>query len=518
MRAVPLANNTRLLWLLVVPILLFAAWQGARWLSDDLIWADEQYSLWVTGGAHYGPLSPAEIFDRTIIDTGHPPNYYMLLAAWGAFAGWSEVTVRTLSWLLGLLAIAWTYRLGCDAVSRLVGVIAALALGANLYFHNYMHDARMYSLFASVTVICLWLYWRIVSVRGSGRTQIAFTLSVITALYTHYMALPMLAILGLYHVLSYLWTAPERRGLWWRLLAGLIIGAMTFLPWGLGPFRQNSSAESMAWRGGTDIGTAELLAIVPHLFANRGWPLVLLIGAFVLLEFLRPARRSLIGFLLFWTGGTLLLITLLNAVRPFVLSYRYVLMLWPAAAVLVGIGVSRMAQTQRFGRALAVIMLVVWVALIFLREGPIDPPLWRGAQVTLDTLERQATAQDAAVFYWSKPFDFNDNVLAHYTDAHNLDVPSAIIDFQLGRVNAGDVTIDQNRYQQNAEAFMNNAPFVWLVLGTGLEPAPYLTVFEDTLDNLDYHLCGMVVDHPDMRLLLYRHENAVGERGFTCSV
>ncbi|MBC7809919.1 MAG: hypothetical protein H7175_02165, partial [Burkholderiales bacterium] len=126
-------------------------------------------------------------------------------------------------------------------------------------------------------------------------------------------------------------------------------------------------------------------------------------------------------------------------------------------------------------------------------------------------------AQDAAVFYWSKPVDFNDNVMAHYTVAHNLDVPSAIIDFELGRVNAGDVTIDEYRYQQQAAAFLSDAPFVWLVLSTGLEPAPYLTVFEDTLDNLDYHLCGTVVDHPDMRLLLYRHENAVGERGISCS-
>jgi 4-amino-4-deoxy-L-arabinose transferase-like glycosyltransferase len=515
MRALSRADNTPLigLWLLVVLILLFAAWQAANLLSDDLIWSDEQYSLWVSGGAHYGPISPAEILERVLIDTGHPPLYNALLAAWGAFAGWSEVAGRAFSWYCGLLAIAWTYRLARDTVSPLAGVFAALAIGANGFFFRYMHEIRMYAPFALLTVICLWLYWRVVSGRGSSRTLIAFALSVSAALYTHYMAVLMLAILGLYHLVAYLWTPPERRGWWWQVFAGLSVGGLTFLPWALGPFRENSSAENMAWRGGADIGTTELLTVVPHLFANRGWPLLLLIGAFVVLDFLRPARRSFMGFLLFWTGGTLLLLTALNAYRPFVLSYRYVLMLWPAAAVLVGIGIHRMVQTPRYGRALAVLVMVAWVALIYIRADQNREPLWRGVQAALLTLEQQAEPQDAAVFYWSQSPRFNQNVLDFHT--HDLAMTSTFIDFELGRDAESDV-IDESRYQELAESFLHDFPFVWVMVGKNFGDTPYLDRFETALAHADFTLCGTVVDHPDMRLLLYRHEDAVGERGFAC--
>jgi uncharacterized membrane protein len=99
------------LWLLTVPVLLFAAWLGARGLNADAIWFDEYYSIFESGGAHYGPLSPLELTFRVASYSVWPPAYNFVLAGWSAVVGWSPVVGRALSWLLGLLSITVVSRL-----------------------------------------------------------------------------------------------------------------------------------------------------------------------------------------------------------------------------------------------------------------------------------------------------------------------------------------------------------------------------------------------------------------------
>ena len=36
----------------------------------------------------------------------------MAYSLWGRVAGWSELAIRTVPWLTGLLTLAWVYRFG----------------------------------------------------------------------------------------------------------------------------------------------------------------------------------------------------------------------------------------------------------------------------------------------------------------------------------------------------------------------------------------------------------------------
>ena len=54
-------------WLWILPLLLLLlliTGLGARDLTSDGLWYDEQWSIYDSGGAHYGPLSPAEIWTK----------------------------------------------------------------------------------------------------------------------------------------------------------------------------------------------------------------------------------------------------------------------------------------------------------------------------------------------------------------------------------------------------------------------------------------------------------------------
>lgn len=156
--------SRRLTVFLVVLLLLIAAWLGARSLNADAIWYDEYWSIYDAGGAHYGPLSPAQIWERVSgRNPWHAPGYFFLMGAWGSLTGWTAFAARSLSLLVGLLTIAWTYRLGKDIASARVGLSAATLLGTSALYASYLHELRAYTLYTLFTVVTLWAYWKILS-------------------------------------------------------------------------------------------------------------------------------------------------------------------------------------------------------------------------------------------------------------------------------------------------------------------------------------------------------------------
>ena len=60
------------------------------------------------------------------------------------------------------MALALTYRLGRDHFTPRVGLYATAALGLSAFFIQYLHELRMYSLVALLTVSTLWLYSRVI--------------------------------------------------------------------------------------------------------------------------------------------------------------------------------------------------------------------------------------------------------------------------------------------------------------------------------------------------------------------
>jgi len=492
-------------WLLVVPILLFAAWRAGLYLSYDALWYDEYFSVYIAGGAHYGPLSPAEIWTRIpAINSSHPFGYALLISGWGALVGWSDMALRGFQWLCGLLTIAWTYRLARDTVSPSAGVFAALLLATSYLFLYYFHELRTYTLWTLCAAVCLWAYWRLMNDHAGLWTQAALFISLAAALYTHHLAVPMMLVLALVHMLIPLWLGRLHWRLWWRGTLLIVSAGLLFVPWIVNDYGiVESRYTNQNARAAYD--SLKVLFTTPHLFANRAWPLLLPLGVFLFPKLRHPAVR----FLLLWTIGLLLALLAVNTLRPFIISYRYMLVLWPAAAVLAGIGLARLAETPSFGRLAAVGLVAAWVILGFVRADPIINNNYisgMGLRSVLNTLSQQARPEDVAVFDVAPPHRFIERVMNYYTA--ELAPRSMLIDL--------DLDPDSNDYQQQAASILANAPYIWLTIAPRLSENRYLTAFEQALADANYTLCGMVVDHPELHLLLYRHEDAVDERGFAC--
>ena len=100
-RRVPVVSKeAALVWMTIVLLLAFAL--GAKGLNSEPIWADELYSL-TNMGVFDPPYSLADIINSiTTYSSDHVPFYYLLGAAWAQLAGWTQVSMRLFSILIGV--------------------------------------------------------------------------------------------------------------------------------------------------------------------------------------------------------------------------------------------------------------------------------------------------------------------------------------------------------------------------------------------------------------------------------
>ena len=188
--------------LLMVAVLLCGYALGAARLNADILWLDELYSL-SNMGVFETPYDLTEVVDSlTEHSPNHVPLYFFLGARWAGLVGWSQLSMRFLSLLIGLLLIACTYRFAADLLDRKTAATAALLLTTSGFVLMYFHEIRMYSLLLLLTVMHAWLYWRLTSAASARRWQwLCFILTAVALLYTHVFSLFFFVGLGLRHLL-----------------------------------------------------------------------------------------------------------------------------------------------------------------------------------------------------------------------------------------------------------------------------------------------------------------------------
>ncbi len=358
------------MWALL-PLLLAAA-LTIPLLDVDSFNGDEPASLIAAGMFRSGPPSLDATWSFiTNRDSTQAYGWPLLLSVWARLVGWSEFATRALSLFFGVLALAWVYRTGRDLLSPQAGLFATLLLGASVFFHAYMIHARAFTLVAFFTTLCVWSYWRIaLQPRQPGRAaQALLLLSSIGLLYMHYVCALLLPVLGLFH----LFLVPKNRR-WWQpvLLLGLAaLLAMPQLPGVLQGLAKTAANEDLSNRA---LSAANLVShLVRYLtngLLNPSPPLsVLLVITLTLalvavyLHRLRKGHRNGATWLLVFTScACLALIIAVNEVLRVIVAnrIRYLMPLWPLAALLTGAGLWRLARRNRH---IAASLLILWVVI-----------------------------------------------------------------------------------------------------------------------------------------------------------
>jgi mannosyltransferase len=229
--------------------LLLAALLRFYRLAGQSLWSDEGNSV------SLAQAGLAEIASRTALDI-HPPLYYWLLHGWMRIFGQSEVAVRSMSALAGVLLVAVIYRLGVrlfPSLSKRVGLLAAFIAAVSPFQVYYAQETRMYALLALWGALVIWAAVELMSNgeqvakdEPAGRSRLVthypiplsrysflYVLCAILGLYTHY-AFPVILVAANLAVLVSLWRGRDT-GQVARWLAGWLmlqlIPLTLYLPW-----------------------------------------------------------------------------------------------------------------------------------------------------------------------------------------------------------------------------------------------------------------------------------------------
>ncbi len=188
-------------------ILLLATALQFYHLAEDSLWGDEIFT------AIFAAKPPAETIAFAASDI-HPPLYYLLVGSLSHTSLWPQGAPNlTTDWLwrwpsamMGVLAVAITYRLGLSLASRRVGLLAALLLAVAPIAIKYGQEARMHILFMTLSVLAT-LFLALALKTKQLKYWLGYGLTTILNLYTMYFSFLIIAVHGAW-LIGYAICAP----------------------------------------------------------------------------------------------------------------------------------------------------------------------------------------------------------------------------------------------------------------------------------------------------------------------
>lgn len=352
-------------------LLLITAWMGAHGLDSKPIWTDEQVTM-VHIGAWDEHFNLADMVTSIREESqAHSPGYFAILGVWAELTGWSPITLRYLSLLMGLLAVAFTYRLGSDLISNRAGFYAAVVVGTSGFYTHYLYEMRMYSMVATTTAFAVWMYYRFLThprpAHVSWLAWLALFVSALLPSYTHYFGIIVSGVIGGYHVTfgyaQLVWRRSPGAFRYWLLITVVLIAgaASFFLPWLNVLLEGTEMVHTVSNLAATALSVDRLIEETVTRFGN-GY-LVLPALCFVLAAVAAfPIRRNT-AFVWIMAGMVLLGTIVVNETNEVIPArrLRYMVVIWPLLALLVGLGLHTLRRWHWATTALIVVWAVIGI-------------------------------------------------------------------------------------------------------------------------------------------------------------
>jgi len=294
----------------------------------ESLWGDECFSALAV-------QKPFEEMVKVVMKDTAPPLFYVLGAIWGRIFGFSEVSLRALSFLLifGAAIFSGLIIYHFQKSKKLAVLVGLLSLTVP-FLEPFAFEWRMYALLTFTIMGSVYFF-----VKESWVPYIIFTAA---ALYTHHFALFTLFSQGVWFLISdFDWKNPKT---YLSQLKPFLIIALLYLPWLYPMYRQTRMVQG----GGfwLKAPTFEELGRLLYRFFTGG----------VEKKFSLPVAVIVVFLLIFkdWkkvgkSFGELLFIFLGPVFLSFVVSYlvtpifydRYLLATTMGIAVLIGLGVKK---------------------------------------------------------------------------------------------------------------------------------------------------------------------------------
>ena len=387
----------------------------------------------------------------------HPPLHYVLLWFWGHLFGYSEISLRLPSVILGVATVWLVYQIGTLQFNKKVGLLAGLLLAVAPLHVYYSQEARMYSL--AVLTVTLSFYFLIRMTQGKSWSLLGLLVANTLILFTDYVAYLAIPAQIIYVFMCPYMGQKEAKsnkgleGLKQRYFSALLLSLSTLIFWEPVFLMQLSSGISTAntltgWAsvvGGA--GYKELALIPVKTFMGRisfeDKSLYALITGFLSIGysyvFWHAIRKfnQVIVLLILWIFVPIVLAFGISLFIP-VLSYFRLIFILPAFYLLLALGLSNLPH-KLFK---PILFAVICVNLIFLSMYYINPKFqredWRGSSAKIDFL---ADGNSLIVFDNNTifaPFIYYSNLL-YFSKPGLKKIPANSVD-DLAELNTNGIT------------------------------------------------------------------------------
>lgn len=190
------------------------------------VWFDEGYSIMVA----QRPIH--ELISLTAVDA-HPPLYYLYLKLWAGVFGWSELSLRASSAVVGAVGVFFMLLILRKLFSTKTALVSSFFIIAAPFLLRYDYEIRMYALVTCIGMIATWVLLRATeSPNTAKKWWIGYAALVAVGMYTLYMSV----VIWLAHLAWLVWQS-KADGLRFKQIArqpyvaAYLAAVLVFLPW-----------------------------------------------------------------------------------------------------------------------------------------------------------------------------------------------------------------------------------------------------------------------------------------------
>ena len=268
---------------LLIPVVLSVLFVALAMVQMNLsIWHDEAYSAYLIRGNF------ADIWNLTAIDV-HPPLFYFCLKVWSMMFGNSEIALRTMSVMFGVVAIFAAFYLLKKLFNTKTASIATFVMTLSPLFIRYAEEARMYTMVLAIALISTLVLVTAISRDKKGKWNfwwLLYGVMLAAGMMTHYfMALVFVAQLAylIYHYRAKIWRLD--------LILGYVVAILLFVPWLPKCLVQITNVQGGFWIPELTVATGfnfliEGLVYLPDATWIKNWEAFLVLMALVGLVYL----------------------------------------------------------------------------------------------------------------------------------------------------------------------------------------------------------------------------------------
>lgn len=368
-----ISRSNTTFWFILCVILILGAVVRVYGLTHQSLWLDEAVSVKIAENGFRKIISDAKIDNS-------PPFYYFMLHLWIRIFGPGELSIRTFVCLFGILLIPTIYYVGASLFSRKMGLISAFIAAVAQFHVRYSQEVRMYSMLALLGLLSMYFLYRAVT-SDTRASWVGYTLCTALTIYTHNYGI-FIAASGVVFFIVYTITHHTK---WRNFLIAQCIIAIMYLPWlPTLVMRQYGSVSRIGWiphmqlyhiyatfKVYSGLTFSMVNPIMNHLIKGAG----LAVFACCFLAGMLPMVKHGKGFVAYIQHNTELMLLfcylfvtlaipmLVSIKKPIYLPHRYSIAAWPAFALILGLGVSKIRNLYGL---LIVLLLILYVSSISL--------------------------------------------------------------------------------------------------------------------------------------------------------